>query len=106
CSGPTLGRPPKPLSTWRAIWLPRGGPGASTRDTSLPVPVVSGVPDSWQHVSAALNRTGFEPIRGGAERLYVGGRPDRLAGRRRRSGGEWGGAGGGRRRRAGALVPG
>lgn len=48
-------------------------------DTSLPVPVVSGVPESWPHVSAALNRAGFEPVLGGEEVLYGGLLPERGA---------------------------
>jgi len=45
-------------------------------DTSLPVPVVSGVPESWPHVSAALSRDGFEPVLGYEEVLYGGGLPE------------------------------
>jgi GNAT superfamily N-acetyltransferase len=46
-------------------------------DTLLPVPVVSGVPGSWPHVSSALKRAGFEPVVGGEEVLYVGRLPER-----------------------------
>jgi GNAT superfamily N-acetyltransferase len=41
-------------------------------DTSLPVPVVSGVPESWPHVSAALTGAGFEPLPAVEEVLYGG----------------------------------
>jgi GNAT superfamily N-acetyltransferase len=41
-------------------------------DTSLPVPVVSGVPESWPHVSAALTRAGFEPLVADEQVLYSG----------------------------------
>ena len=41
-------------------------------DTSLPVPVVSGVPESWPHVSDALMRAGFEPVPSVEETLYGG----------------------------------
>src|SRR6266481_4816145 len=39
-------------------------------DTSLPVPVVSGVPDSWPHVSQALTRAGFASVPSVEEVLY------------------------------------
>jgi GNAT superfamily N-acetyltransferase len=45
-------------------------------DTSLPVPVVSGVPESWPHVSAALTRAGFEPLAADEHVLYGGGLPE------------------------------
>jgi GNAT superfamily N-acetyltransferase len=45
-------------------------------DTSLPVPVVSGVPESWPHVSAALTRAGFEPRAADEQVLYGGALPD------------------------------
>ena len=41
-------------------------------DTSLPVPVVSGVPESWPHVSDALTRAGFAPVPSVEETLYGG----------------------------------
>lgn len=49
-------------------------------DTSLPVPVVTGVPECWPHVSAALSRAGFEPVVGGEEVIYGGQLPDRGTG--------------------------
>jgi len=45
-------------------------------DTSLPVPVVSGVPESWPHVATALTRAGFESVSGVEEVLYGGRLPD------------------------------
>jgi GNAT superfamily N-acetyltransferase len=45
-------------------------------DTSLPVPVVSGVPESWPHVSAALVRAGFEALTMHEQVLYGGRLPD------------------------------
>jgi GNAT superfamily N-acetyltransferase len=45
-------------------------------DTSLPVPVVSGVPESWPHVSAALTRAGFSAQPAVEEVLYGGRLPD------------------------------
>jgi GNAT superfamily N-acetyltransferase len=45
-------------------------------DTSLPVPVVSGVPESWPHVSAALLRAGFEALAMHEQVLYGGRLPD------------------------------
>jgi len=57
-----------------AVW---GAKRLYACDTSLPVPVVSGVPESWPHVSAALNRGGFEPAVEGEEVLYVGQLPER-----------------------------
>lgn len=42
-------------------------------DTALPVPVVTGVPESWPHVAAALSRSGFEP-QAAAEAVIYGGR--------------------------------
>ncbi|HEY4026140.1 MAG TPA: GNAT family N-acetyltransferase [Candidatus Dormibacteraeota bacterium] len=45
-------------------------------DTSLPVPVVSGVPESWPHVSAALTRAGFEPMVSDEHVLYGGRLPE------------------------------
>jgi GNAT superfamily N-acetyltransferase len=45
-------------------------------DTSLPVPVVSGVPESWPHVSAALTRSGFEPLATDEQVLYGGRLPE------------------------------
>ena len=45
-------------------------------DTSLPVPVVSGVPESWPHVSAALVRGGFEAFAAHEQVLYGGQLPD------------------------------
>ena len=45
-------------------------------DTSLPVPVVSGVPESWPHVSVALTRAGFEPQAADEQVLYGGALPD------------------------------
>ncbi len=45
-------------------------------DTSLPVPVVCGVPESWPHVSAALVRAGFEPLASDEQVLYGGRVPD------------------------------
>jgi GNAT superfamily N-acetyltransferase len=45
-------------------------------DTSLPVPVVSGVPETWPHVSAALTRAGFEPLAADEQVLYGGRLPD------------------------------
>lgn len=45
-------------------------------DTSLPVPVVTGVPESWPHVSAALTRAGFEADTAVEEVLYGGRLPD------------------------------
>jgi GNAT superfamily N-acetyltransferase len=45
-------------------------------DTSLPVPVVSGVPESWPHVSAALTRAGFEPLAADEQVLYGGRLPE------------------------------
>src|SRR5215813_10931670 len=48
-------------------------------DTSLPVPVVSGVPESWPHVSAALTRAGFEPLAADEQVLYGGRLPDLAA---------------------------
>jgi GNAT superfamily N-acetyltransferase len=45
-------------------------------DTSLPVPVVSGVPESWPHVSAALVRAGFEALDEHEQVLYGGRLPD------------------------------
>jgi GNAT superfamily N-acetyltransferase len=41
-------------------------------DTSLPVPVVSGVPESWPHVALALTRAGFAPVPSVEEVLYGG----------------------------------
>ncbi len=49
-------------------------------DTSLPVPVVNGVPDSWPHISSALIRGGFRPMPSGEEVLYVGNLPEAGAG--------------------------
>jgi GNAT superfamily N-acetyltransferase len=45
-------------------------------DTSLPIPVVSGVPESWPHVSAALTRSGFEPLAADEHVLYGGRLPE------------------------------
>ena len=45
-------------------------------DTSLPVPVVSGVPESWPHVSAALVRAGFEALAMHEQVLYGGRLPE------------------------------
>jgi GNAT superfamily N-acetyltransferase len=45
-------------------------------DTSLPVPVVSGVPESWPHVSAALVRAGFEALSVHEQVLYGGRLPE------------------------------
>jgi GNAT superfamily N-acetyltransferase len=44
--------------------------------TSLPVPVVSGVPESWPHVAVALRRAGFQPQPTVEEVLYGGRLPD------------------------------
>jgi GNAT superfamily N-acetyltransferase len=48
--------------------------------TSLPVPVVSGVPESWPHVAVALRRAGFRPQPGVEEVLYGGRLPDVVPG--------------------------
>jgi GNAT superfamily N-acetyltransferase len=45
-------------------------------DTSLPVPVVSGVPESWPHVASALVRAGFRPLAADEQVLYGGLLPD------------------------------
>lgn len=45
-------------------------------DTSLPVPVISGVPESWPHVSAALLRSGFRPLPAYESVIYGGRLPD------------------------------
>jgi GNAT superfamily N-acetyltransferase len=45
-------------------------------DTSLPVPVVCGVPESWPHVSAALVRAGFVALAAHEHVLYGGRLPD------------------------------
>ncbi len=63
----------KAVRTLVAEW--RAGP-LHACDTSLPVPVVSGVPESWPHVAAALTRCGFEPVPTVEEVLYAGRLPD------------------------------
>ena len=45
-------------------------------DTSLPLPVISGVPESWPHVSAALVRAGFVAVAAQEQVLYGGHLPD------------------------------
>jgi GNAT superfamily N-acetyltransferase len=40
--------------------------------TGLPVPVLSGVPDAWPHIAAALAQAGFRPTPDHAEAVYGG----------------------------------
>jgi GNAT superfamily N-acetyltransferase len=51
-------------------------------DTSLPVPVVSGVPETWPHVADALTQAGFEPVPDAEEVLYGGALPEPSTGPR------------------------
>jgi GNAT superfamily N-acetyltransferase len=56
-----------------ALWQ---APRLYAYDTALPVPVVTGVPESWPHVSAALTRSGFEPLAADEAVIYGGRVPE------------------------------
>ncbi|HKF78567.1 MAG TPA: GNAT family N-acetyltransferase [Candidatus Dormibacteraeota bacterium] len=60
-------------AAWRATQL-------YAYETALPVPVVTGVPESWPHVSTALTTSGFEPLAAAEEVIYGGRLPESCGG--------------------------